>query len=610
MSVVKVCSSLIVSLLLFACGGGGGDSSSTNSPNNVDSNSASISLQQNQYEVLPLSDSAPDVFVPFNFSFGENVNSLFYGSWRESAEPFAYDYRLKLFDGTPGVTIFSNGFRERDAGVYTDKLWFQICYDEACTREIIGSPFVVDINYRVVKQTLEHDYTTNLSEERFKNDTREIKNIYTFDIGNANYQESFNVISETNSSDFIANCNFNLERTQVSCTYYRESFDNMTQAEIDEGDTLTVSLCYQFDTSCDNPADRFVQDIEFAVTEQPIATFTQTLDMDAINQHGRFYTNGDMIGGYASLSSPQLLLYKRDGSGSIATPVPQAYQSGFFSNYGMYEDPTTGKPIVVLGDFVEKKFAFLLVTPDFNNAQDTLIDIFEINTPDFDVEVKSMMKVEDKLFVSFTNSVLNVYDFVSEQLLFSIEQSFDSFYVVDNRIYLFRGDTETLFITRVDYVNNETTTRFTKAIPLVSHRSECNEILTEINSTLYTKCGQRISTNEDTRLDGNQLNTLPRRPWSQDFTNSLSVSELVSLLPSADDTLIALEKDYANNSYYLTKLDSNNQQISSHLLSLEGEGNVNDFNPHAFIDNNVIWLIGEDYDANFPSAITGFVTLQ
>ncbi|WP_028024535.1 hypothetical protein [Enterovibrio calviensis] len=610
MSAVKVCSPLIVSLLLIACGGGGGDTPSSSSPNDIDSNSASISPQQNQYEVLPLSDSAPDLFIPFNFSYGQNVNSLYYDSWRESTEPFAYDYQLKLFNGAPGVTISSHGFREREAGVYTDKLWFKVCYDEACTREIIGSPFAVDINYRVVKQTLEHDYATNLSEERFKNDTREIRNTYTFGIGNANYQESFKVVSETNGSDFIVNCNFNPERTQVSCTYYRESFHNMTQAEINEGDTLTVSLCYQFDTACESPADRFVQDIEFAVTEQPIATFTETLDMDAIYQSGRFYTNGDMIGGYSSLSSPQLLLYRRDGSGSIATPVPQAYQSGFFSSYGMYEDPTTGKPIVVLGDFGVKKFAFLFVSPDFNNAQDTLIDTFEINTPDFDIEVKNMMKVEDTLFVAFTNSVLNVYDLVSEELLFSIDQSFDSFYVIDNRIYLFRGDGQRLFITRFDYVNNESTMRFNKAISLVSHRAECNEILTVIDSTLYTKCGQRISTDEDTHLDGHQLSTLPRRPWSEDFTNSLSVSELISLLPSADNTLLALEKDYTNNAYYLTKVDVNNQLISSHLLSLGDENNVNDFNPHAFTYNNVIWLIGSDYDSNFPSAITGFVTLE
>ncbi|USH01728.1 hypothetical protein K6Q96_12685 [Grimontia kaedaensis] len=607
MSVVKICWFLFISISLIACGGGGDESTSSATPS---PDSASITPRQTQYEVLPLSNSAPDLFIPFNFSYGESVQSLYYSSWRESTEPFAYDYQLRLFNGEPGVTIFSNGFRDRESGVYTDKLWFQVCYDEACSREITGSPFAVDVNYRVIKQTLEHSYSVNLRDERFKNDTRQIRNTYTFEIGNANNQESFNVVSQTNSSDFISNCDFNLERTQVRCTYFRESFHNMTQAQIDAGDEFTVSLCYQFDANCEKPADRFVQNIEFTVIEQPLALFTETLDMDAIYERGRFYTSGDMIGGYASLSSPQLLLYKRDGSGSIATPVPQAYQTGVFTSYGMYEDPTTGKPIVVLGDFFEKTFAFLFVTPDFNNAQDTLIDTFEINTPDFDVEVKSMMKVEDTLFLALTNSELNAYDLTSEQLLFSINQAFDDFYVIDNRIYLFKNDGRQMSMTRVDHENNETTTRYTKELSVVSHRSICHEISTMIENIFYTKCGQKILTDENTSIDGTSLGTLPRRPWSEDFTGSISISELVSLLPSADNTLVALEKDHTNNAYYLTKFDINNQLISSHQLSLNDGNSVNEFEPQAFTYNNTIWLIGTDYDASFPSAITGFVTLE
>ena len=119
-----------------------------------DGTAPTASIQVTAYSVPPYG-----AYVSYASQSGGPVASMSFQQTSGNAEPYAY--------GTGVLTVNLQPPGNLGPGVYTDLITLSICYDSACTRPAVGSPFRIPVTYTVTasagQQFLEQIVNENLT---------------------------------------------------------------------------------------------------------------------------------------------------------------------------------------------------------------------------------------------------------------------------------------------------------------------------------------------------------------------------------------------------------------------------------------------------------------
>ena len=110
----------------------------------------SATIQVTAYSVPPYG-----AYVSTTSQSGGPVASLSFKQTSANAEPYAYATGVLTVDMKPPTSL--------GPGVYSDLVTLSICYDSACTRPAVGSPFKIPVTYTVTASVGQefHEQTVN-----------------------------------------------------------------------------------------------------------------------------------------------------------------------------------------------------------------------------------------------------------------------------------------------------------------------------------------------------------------------------------------------------------------------------------------------------------------
>ncbi len=138
----------LIAVALAGCGGGGGGNAGTG--NNIDT-SAQLVVTPGQVNVTAqITDAAPTAIIQASVQLNSNTGSqtTFYIRGQETHNAIA---SVSAADGG-GVDEITVTFKDPASlgpGTYSDTLTLEGCDDQACTRQISGSPQTVSVRYTV-----------------------------------------------------------------------------------------------------------------------------------------------------------------------------------------------------------------------------------------------------------------------------------------------------------------------------------------------------------------------------------------------------------------------------------------------------------------------------
>lgn len=133
----------VLAAALAACGGGGGGSDpAPPQVSNVSWLQNSVVFERDVFDTgaqppvtASLSIRAPGVRYWYAYTYNQNL--------------YALGISFRTQDDGLDFSVQPFGSQARAAGVYNDSLTVRLCYDQACTREVQGSPFSLPIQLRV-----------------------------------------------------------------------------------------------------------------------------------------------------------------------------------------------------------------------------------------------------------------------------------------------------------------------------------------------------------------------------------------------------------------------------------------------------------------------------
>lgn len=142
------------------CGGGGGDSGAAgNTDGTVAWVQSSVRAERDVFATsaqaavtASLAMQAPGVTYWFHYQYDKSLANV--------------DYSFRTADDGIDFNISFSVFPERAPGSYTDTLSVTVCYDEACTREVQGSPFTLPLRLDVGYFALAEEGVTQLVAEQ------------------------------------------------------------------------------------------------------------------------------------------------------------------------------------------------------------------------------------------------------------------------------------------------------------------------------------------------------------------------------------------------------------------------------------------------------------
>ncbi|MCA4011200.1 hypothetical protein JKP22_00230 [Vibrio vulnificus] len=580
---------------LSGCGGGGGGGS--DGSNLAGDTGGKITLEQTSYSITTDgSNSHYWLDIPLNVTLPDSTQVIYlYVSSDKAESTNVSDVSLDLIGPAPHAGIVFNNV----ASQFSERLTLYFCYDQSCSKQVVGSPTDVQVKFDVTTPSISKSVNTSVEVTARRDAPTDTEYVIEIPVTGVS-QNSSNLVSFTNQDGWsTTHCTYNDARDKAICNVKEDSFSSRTDAELNAGHRYTMELCGAM--GC---VDNVAIDVSYVATTIPTATYSDAKAVSYISSWPNKVKYSSYHNAIVVLSdlydSPEINIVPVDGSPTITIPINNEADN---ETSDVFIDEATGEIIFVIGyggNFYKDYFVTTvqpnLVTPGASVITSVPVAIDAIWGSHIALVGDTLFIQDHRLVyeVDITSgSILRQANFANASYLpLSMAASNESVYVrYDNGTL---GENNRVLVER--FTNNDLTSDPVKTLAYSPVEMDACKRMFSYDNVLYTSCGERIPTTIDTATDLAAQQTVPKPVWYTESNNAYRV--LVGVVKLDNGNFLYAEESkescYSDCLIYLTEATPNNEVITEYFAPTDLER----FSGLMKADDGSVWLAGQKAGAS------------